>query len=38
MKKIPMSAASMSLLFWVISKDYYITGNANPIFCAVGLR
>ena len=20
------------------TKDYYITGHANPIFCAVGLR
>ena len=22
----------------VRTKDYYITGRANPIFCAVGLR
>ena len=28
----------VTIFFFFFYADYYITGHANPIFCAVGLR
>ena len=38
MKKKLILDGTSSKLIYTCSKDYYITGRANPIFCAVGLR